>query len=73
MKKIFNKEFAEGVVLFHLMILPSGMIISSILDFSMKTIITNIYYLVVIGCAMAVFYNYDEEKEELRKLKSERK
>lgn len=72
MKKIFNKifsiEFAEKVVLFHLLLLPLGIIMSSLSDFSMRTIINNMYYLVVMGCSFAFFNNYDEVKDKIRDL-----
>lgn len=72
MKKVFNKifsiEFAEKVLLFHLLLLPLGIIMSSLSDLDIRTIINNIYYLVVMGSTFAFIYNYDEEKEKIRDL-----
>lgn len=71
--EIFNKNFVEGIIMFHLLLLPTGIVLSSYPYNNLRDIINCLYYLVVIGCAMAFFYNYDEAMAELRNLKSERK
>ena len=71
--KIFTEKFITGVVLFHLVILPVAVIMTSFPYDNIKTVFIGIYCLVVLLCGMFFLNNYGDMEAELRKLKSERK
>lgn len=74
--KIFNKIFTENfitkVVLFHLMLLPVAVIMSSFPYDNIKAVVIGIYCLVVFLCGMFFLNDYGDMKTELKKLRSER-